>query len=210
MDIIIGSFWVHKASINSVELEDFCITPLYQNKGYGLKALALMESLYPNVQKWILGSPYYNTKNQHIFEKAGFKHIGGNNQNFLFLYEKDIDLSSNTSNELTSRELTLNDLKKIDLRVCQVVNCRPIKRSKNLLRFDLDDGINGQVVVSSINPLYEPKDLIGKKIILVVNIASSCFSNNKNQAMLLHGDTPQGSSGVVFVDDAIPVGFKIH
>lgn len=209
-DIIIGCFWVHKASDTSVELEDFCISPVYQNKGYGYKALILMESLYPGIDKWILGSPHYNTKNQHLFEKAGFKRIGDSRSSILFLYEKEIVLKETTGENTSSPQITVQDFKKVDLRVCQVVNCMPLKRSKNLLRFDLDDGISGRVVISDMTPLYEPKDLIGKKILVVANIKPSTFYNIKSQGMLLSGDTLQGSPGVVFVDDAIPVGFKIH
>ena len=209
-DVIIGSFWVHKASDSSVELEDFCILPSYQNQGFGYNALMLMESLYPSIEKWILGTPCYNTKNQHLYEKAGFKRVGNISDCVLYLYEKQINQETNISAKKISSEITLQDFKKVDLRVCQVINCMPVKRSKNLIRFDLDDGINGRVIVSNINPLYNPKDLIGKKIIVVANIAPSKFCNIKSQGLLLSGDTPQGSPGVVFVDDAIPVGFKIH
>lgn len=209
-DVVIGSFWVHKSSATSVELEDFCILPSYQNQGFGYNALMLMEDLYPSMEKWVLSTFSYNTKNQHLYKKAGFRRIGNNDDSLIYLYEKCICKESSLYSQKIPSKITMQDFKKVDLRVCQVINCMPVKRSKNLLRFDLDDGINGRIVVSNINPIFNPKDLIGKKIIIVSNIIPSKSCNIQSEGLLLSGDTPQGSPGVVFVDDTIPVGFKIH
>ena len=85
---IIGSFWLNKVETESYELEDFCIYPEYHNKGFGFKAMKLMEDLHPEIKKWVLGTPHYSVRNQYLYEKMGYKRIGQTEDGFLFLYEK--------------------------------------------------------------------------------------------------------------------------
>jgi len=107
-------------------------------------------------------------------------------------------------------QISLDDFSKIDLRVCRVIQCEALKRSRNLLRLELDDGLGGRVIVSGIHPWYEPEDLVGKKIVVIANLEAAKFSNVKSEGMLLAGDTPDGVCKVLFADETIPVGFRIH
>lgn len=90
-NIIIGGFWLHKVDDDCIELEDFCIDPKYHNKGYGYKSLKEMEKSYKAPSKWILATPYYSVRNQHLYENAGFKKVGESEDKFLFLYEKYVE-----------------------------------------------------------------------------------------------------------------------
>ncbi|MBZ9689691.1 GNAT family N-acetyltransferase [Clostridium estertheticum] len=88
---IIGFFWLHGDDSKFYELEDLCIHPEYHNKGFGFKSMKLMEELHPHIKKWVLGTPYYSVRNQHLYEKIGYKKTGQTEDDFLFLYEKLID-----------------------------------------------------------------------------------------------------------------------
>ncbi|MBW9157377.1 GNAT family N-acetyltransferase [Clostridium tagluense] len=88
---IIGFFWLHGEDNKFYELEDLCIHPEYHNKGYGFKTLKLIEELHPQIKKWVLGTPYYSVRNQHLYEKVGYKKTGQTEDGFLFFYEKLID-----------------------------------------------------------------------------------------------------------------------
>lgn len=50
----IGIFWFLQETEDSLELQDFCILPTYQGKGYGTIVLKLIEELYPNNKIWTL------------------------------------------------------------------------------------------------------------------------------------------------------------
>lgn len=89
-DKIIGTFWIQEINENTVELEDFCILPEYQGRGFGYKALIMMEELYSKNKKWILGTPFYSLKNHYLYEKAGYKKVGTQAEGTVFLYEKVI------------------------------------------------------------------------------------------------------------------------
>lgn len=77
-ETIIGTFWLdHETDErpNHFELQDFCITPEYQNKGYGREALKLMEKLHPSIKIWSLSTSTFSIRNQHLYEKMGYMKI---------------------------------------------------------------------------------------------------------------------------------------
>lgn len=86
---IIGCFWLHDIDDNTIKLEDFCIHPHYQGKGYGYKTLLYMEELFLLKKKWILGTPFYSVRNHYLYEKAGYIKTGETAENMVFLYEKN-------------------------------------------------------------------------------------------------------------------------
>ena len=106
-------------------------------------------------------------------------------------------------------EITLDDWEKMDLRVVKVINCEEIKKSRNLLRLELDDGMGGREIVTNIRGIYTPEQLIGRKIIIIANLAPHKFSGVLSRGMLLAASNGSCGTKVVFVDDDIPAGTRI-
>jgi GNAT superfamily N-acetyltransferase len=71
-------------------LEDFCIDPLFQGKGYGYESLVRMEKFYPKCKHWILSTPAYSTKNHYLYEKFGYKKTEEKCEGLIYVYEKII------------------------------------------------------------------------------------------------------------------------
>jgi GNAT superfamily N-acetyltransferase len=89
--IIIGTFWLdHETDdrANHFELQDFCIIPEYQNRGYGAKTIELMEKLHKNIEIWSLETSSFSVRNQYLYEKMGYRRIGQTEDSIL--YEKII------------------------------------------------------------------------------------------------------------------------
>lgn len=111
-------------------------------------------------------------------------------------------------------EITIDDFAKADLRVALVKSCEKVKKSKKLLCLQLDDGgllgDGGRQVVSGIAPWYSPEDLVGKKVIIVANLAPAKLCGVESQGMILAADTPDGGAAVVFPDQSLPCGSKIR
>ena len=105
-------------------------------------------------------------------------------------------------------QITVDDFFKTDLRVCKVVKCEAVPKAKKLLRLELDDGLGGRQIVSSIHPWYEPEELEGHNIIVIVNLRPAKFCGVESNGMLLAGDDEKGDCKVIFADD-LPVGAKI-
>lgn len=82
-------------------------------------------------------------------------------------------------------EITIDDFQKLDLRIGQVVECVKDKKSDRLLILQVN--IEGQVrqIVSSIAEYYEPIDLIGKNIVVLVNLKPTKIRGHLSEGMLL-------------------------
>jgi RimJ/RimL family protein N-acetyltransferase len=75
-DRIIGGFVVFENSYGDCELGRIFIDPEFQNQGLGTQAMAFMEQAYPNARRWTLGTPGWNLRTQHFYEKVGYVRIG--------------------------------------------------------------------------------------------------------------------------------------
>lgn len=99
---------------------------------------------------------------------------------------------------------------KSDLRVAEVKECEKVKKSSKLLCLQLDDGMGGRQVVSGIAKWYKPEDLIGKKVTIVANLKPVKLCGVESNGMILAGDTADGAASVIFPDQSLPNGTKIH
>ena len=107
-------------------------------------------------------------------------------------------------------EIKFDDFEKIDLRVAKVVECEPVKKSDKLLRLMVDTGEATRQIVSGIAKEYKPEELIGKKVILVSNLAPAKLRGVESNGMLLAADMPDGGCKVIFIDDSVEEGSQIH
>lgn len=112
--------------------------------------------------------------------------------------------------EPLAEEIGIETFVKTDLRVAKVTACEKVKKSKKLLKLQLDDGIGGRQVVSGIAPWYKPEELIGKKVILVANLKPAMLCGIESNGMICAAETADGSVKVIFPDDSLPAGARIH
>ena len=108
-------------------------------------------------------------------------------------------------------QIGIDDFSKVQLLVAQITECEPVPKSDKLLRLMLDDG-SGELrqVVSGIAKWYAPADLVGKKVIIVGNLKPVKLRGVLSNGMILAADCTADDVKVLFVDDAIPCGAKIH
>ncbi len=105
--------------------------------------------------------------------------------------------------------ISMDDFAKIDLRVCRIAACEVVKKSRSLLKLTLSDGIGERTIISSIKDYYTPDELVGKKIIVIANLAPTKFSGVVSEGMLLAGTANSCGCQVIFVDDSVPEGTAI-
>ncbi len=106
-------------------------------------------------------------------------------------------------------EISLEDFQKIDLRVCEVVECEIVKKANKLLKLTLNDGFGERVIVSSIRQDYKPEELIGKKIIVIANLKPAKLSGIQSNGMLLAASGEEYGCKVLFADDIVAPGTPI-
>ncbi|MBP3328039.1 MAG: methionine--tRNA ligase [Clostridia bacterium] len=106
-------------------------------------------------------------------------------------------------------EIQYDDFAKVELRVCKVVDCKPIKKAKKLLELTLDDGTKEpRTVASGIAKWYKPEDLIGKHVIVVANLAPRTLCGVESHGMILAGDVSEDDVKVAFVE-GLPAGTQL-
>ena len=107
-------------------------------------------------------------------------------------------------------EIKIDDFGKIDLRVGKIVSCEKLKKSRKLLKLQVEDGAGTRQILSGIAKWYTPEDLIGKKVIFVANLAPAKLAGELSEGMILAADAGEDDVRVMFVDDSIPAGSQIH
>ncbi len=105
--------------------------------------------------------------------------------------------------------IKIDDFAKIDLRVAEVKACEKVPKAKKLLCLQLDDGFGTRQVVSGIAKWYAPEDLVGKKIIVVANLAPAKLCGVESNGMIVAADVGEDAR-VIFVDKDIPNGSKLR
>ncbi|MED1490666.1 methionine--tRNA ligase [Bacillus smithii] len=108
----------------------------------------------------------------------------------------------------SSAEISIDDFMKIDLRVAQVIEAEPVKKADKLLKLRLDLGDHKRQVISGIAPYYKPEELIGKKVICVVNLKPVKLRGELSEGMILAGEK-DGVLSLASVDENLPNGAKV-
>lgn len=107
-------------------------------------------------------------------------------------------------------EVSIDDFGKMDFRVCRIVKCQEIRKSHSNYKLTVFDGLKERVIVSSIKNDYLPEELIGKKIIVVANLAPARLTGVQSNGMLLAATNAAcGGCRLIFVDDSVPEGTPI-
>ncbi|MBO5110643.1 MAG: methionine--tRNA ligase [Clostridia bacterium] len=105
-------------------------------------------------------------------------------------------------------QIAFDDFAKIELRSAQIIACEPIPKAKKLLKLQVDLGYEKRQVVSGIAKYYTPEQLVGKKIVLVANLAPVKLCGVESAGMLLASG--EETVRVIFLDEATPLGERIH
>ncbi len=115
---------------------------------------------------------------------------------------------------LTEEYVDFETFSKSDLRIVEVKDCFAVPKSKKLLQFTLNDGTGiDRTILSGIHAFYEPEDLIGKKVVAILNLPPRSMMGVESCGMLLSAIHTEGNEeklNLMIVDDSIPAGAKLY
>jgi methionyl-tRNA synthetase len=117
---------------------------------------------------------------------------------------------TNNNNQEEKQTIAFEDFTKVNLIVGEIRNCVPLENSKKLLDSTVFDGEKERHILSGIHKWYEPEDLIGKKVLIVENLAPRKMAGKVSEGMVLAADGEDGSAKVVFLDDSFKAGMKLR
>ncbi len=113
---------------------------------------------------------------------------------------------------VVNQTIAIDDFLKIDLRVAQVKVAERVKGADKLLRLEVDLGYEQRQILAGIAKYYEPETLIGRKIVIVANLAPRKMRGLESNGMLLAASLPNDENGkpvlASFLED-VPLGAKL-
>ncbi len=136
------------------------------------------------------------TNNLNMWESARFATLEQGKEiklpNILFKQiENDIielqisKLGNKENKQVVDELLDISDFQKIKLRTAKVLSAEKLKKSKKLLKLQVDLGDQKRQIIAGVAEYYQPEELIGKTIIVVSNLKPAKLMGEESQAMML-------------------------
>jgi methionyl-tRNA synthetase len=108
------------------------------------------------------------------------------------------------------QHITIDDFVKVDLRVAQILVAERVPKADKLLRLEVDLGYEKRQILAGIAQYYEPEKLVGRKIVIVANLAPRKMRGLESNGMLLAASLPPDGAPVLagFLED-VPLGARL-
>ena len=109
-----------------------------------------------------------------------------------------------------SPQINIDDFAKIELRVAQILVAERIPKADKLLRLEVDLGYEQRQILSGIAEWYTPEDLIGRRIVVITNLAPRKMRGLESHGMLLAASNGENGKPVLatFAED-IALGSRL-
>jgi methionyl-tRNA synthetase len=117
--------------------------------------------------------------------------------------------TSATAGQITPSQITIDDFAKVELRVAQIKVAERVPKADKLLRLEVDLGTETRQILAGIAESYEPESLIGRKVIVVANLAPRKMRGLESNGMLLAGSIEGGKAALASFLEDVPLGAKV-
>ena len=107
------------------------------------------------------------------------------------------------------QHITIDDFVKVDLRVAQILVAERVPKADKLLRLEVDLGYEKRQILAGIAQYYEPEKLIGRKIVIVANLAPRKMRGLESNGMLLAASLPDGAPVLAGFLEEVPLGARL-
>ena len=106
-------------------------------------------------------------------------------------------------------EITFDDFSKLQFQVGEIIACEPVKKSKKLLCSQVKIGSQVKQIVSGIKAHYTPEEMVGKKVMVVVNLKPAKLAGVLSEGMLLCAEDADGNLSLMVPEKNMPSGAEI-
>jgi methionyl-tRNA synthetase len=115
---------------------------------------------------------------------------------------KQNNKKTNLNAKPMKEEITFDDFTKMDLRTATITEAEKVEKADKLLKLTVDTGVDVRTVVSGIAESFSPEELIGKQVMILLNLAPRKIRGIESQGMLLLTTKPDGKLSFVTPDDS--------
>lgn len=100
------------------------------------------------------------------------------------------DASQNVVEQKDS--VSFDDFQRMDIRVSTIVAAEKVAKTKKLLKLTVDTGIDRREIVSGIAEHYAPEELVGRQVLVLVNLEPRTLKGIESRGMILMGEDAAG------------------
>jgi methionyl-tRNA synthetase len=94
-------------------------------------------------------------------------------------------------------DVSFDDFQNIDLRVVTVLAAEKVAKTKKLLKLKVNTGVDTREIISGIAEYYQPEDLIGKQVLMLINLAPKNIKGVDSHGMVLMAENADGSLSIM-------------
>ena len=106
-------------------------------------------------------------------------------------------------------EISYEDFEKLQFRVGKIISCEAVKKSKKLLCSQVQIGSEVKQIVSGIKQYYAPEEMVGKKVMVLVNLKPAKLAGVLSEGMILCAEDAEGNLALVTPEKDMPAGAEI-
>ena len=107
------------------------------------------------------------------------------------------------------QHITIDDFAKVELRVAQILVAERVPKADKLLRLEVDLGTEKRQILAGIAEYYEPEKLIGRRIVIVANLAPRKMRGLESNGMLLAASLDGGAPVLAGFLEDVPLGARL-
>ena len=106
-------------------------------------------------------------------------------------------------------EITFDDFEKMQFQVGEIIACEEVKKSKKLLCSQVKIGSEVKQIVSGIKKYYSAEEMVGKKVMVLVNLKPAKLAGVLSEGMLLCAEDAEGNLSLMTPEKKMPAGAEI-
>ena len=175
----------------------------------------LLESFMPSTSKKILeqlGGGHVTDKPEILFQRLDLEEVMKKVEELHPQKEEaaDSDAKEETVIDIEPKEeITFDQFGAMQFQVGEIIACEEVKKSKKLLCSQVKIGSQVKQIVSGIKAHYTPEEMVGKKVMVLVNLKPAKLAGVLSEGMLLCAEDADGNLSLMVPERDMPAGAEI-
>ena len=180
----------------------------------------LLESFMPSTSKKILeqlGGGHVTDKPEILFQRLDLEEVMKKVEE-IHPHVEEAETSGNADGEAEEKavidiepkdEITFDQFGAMQFQVGEIIACEEVKKSKKLLCSQVKIGSQVKQIVSGIKAHYTPEEMVGKKVMVLVNLKPAKLAGVLSEGMLLCAEDADGNLSLMVPEKEMPAGAEI-
>ena len=171
----------------------------------------LLESFMPSTSKKILdqlGDGHVTEKPEILFQRLDLEEVMKKVEE-LHPHIEEAEEEEDVIDIEAKPEITFEQFGAMQFQVGEIIACEAVKKSKKLLCSQVKVGSQVKQIVSGIKAHYTPEEMVGKKVMVLVNLKPAKLAGVLSEGMLLCAEDAEGNLALMTPDKDMPAGAEI-